>query len=28
VADTKNSGVRLETGQEVVYGGVRMLRRG
>ncbi|MEY3232163.1 MAG: hypothetical protein RL689_2252 [Planctomycetota bacterium] len=28
VADTRNSGVRLETGQEVVYGGVRMLRRG
>ena len=27
VADTRNAGVRLETGQEVVYGGVRMLRR-
>lgn len=27
VADTRNAGVRVETGQEVVYGGVRMLRR-
>ncbi|MEI7657949.1 MAG: class I SAM-dependent methyltransferase [Phycisphaerae bacterium] len=27
VADTRNAGVRLETGQDVVYGGVRMLRR-
>jgi 23S rRNA G2445 N2-methylase RlmL len=26
VADTRNAGVRVETGQEVVYGGVRMSR--
>lgn len=27
VADTRNEGVRVETGQPIVYGGVRMLRR-
>jgi predicted O-methyltransferase YrrM len=27
LADTKNAGHRVETGQPVVYGGVRMLRR-
>ena len=28
LADTRNEGVRVETGKPVVYGGVRMLRRG
>ena len=27
LADTRNAGERVETGQPIVYGGVRMLRR-